>query len=172
MDKTSDDISVLGMFTENGDHIRVSIKSLDLSFPELGMFNVENYCLHITRSANRQWKRGISQKVVKIGSVSAAELRYLGKASTPLSNRKVLQPIFTPEYPSPEKVLNDIVKFKRLSRAFNSRWYIANALYRPNPVVGFKGSEVGWVDGNIVLLPESTHHLFEELSEYLQCRRI
>lgn len=172
--RSNSTIKVYGIFNHNdADNSQVPLTELDLSFPELGLFNVENFCINVIRSASRQWKRAINKQVAIVNSVNQHEMRYLDKSQPALTNPKVLKAIFIPEYPSPEEALNDVIKFKRLSRAFNSRWYISNQINRLNPIVGFKGQPIGWVDSdNIISLPPPAHHLFEELSDYLQCRRI
>jgi hypothetical protein len=73
-----------------------------------------------------------------------------------------------------EEALDQVTKLEALARSFCDKYYIGLSINGVDPVIGYKN--YGWcgvvTDNGVVELPAASHHLFEDLSNYVECRRV
>lgn len=161
----------IGIDGISNEEIRVSVDNIDWSQPKLGVLNVGNSVVSISRVPARQWRRGISRRNTTLTRPLEREARALRLgAIRSIDNDVVIKEVFNPSYPTPEEALEKVKTFENLSCAFNSRFFFAISGKHTNIGVYYDTYRIGYVneDDEAVLYDGAGHH-FEELSQYMQC---
>jgi len=140
---------------------------INLTRPKLGAFNVGKSVVFITLPPVRQWKRGFVFKHAKV------ECRFkLASAHhrTPTTTT-ILQSIYNPEYPTVEDALKEVKGYNTVARAFSPKFYFGLQYNASAVLVFYKKWIVGYVNDQDEIMLKS-HHLFEELSQYMKVRKV
>lgn len=166
---------VEGSYSTNFDEIeKVSVNDLVFKMPSFGVINHDDTTFLIRGIPKRQWKRGFKHTLVLFNDPFQKENSIRNKhfSNRMLTKYDFISSIFNPVYYPINQCINDVREFKALSRAFNNKFAIGIRSGYSNPRVLYKGIDVGGLTSkNIVMLRQNSIHIFEELSQYLECSK-
>lgn len=143
-----------------------------LDCPQVGMLQVGERVVYLRRVPERQWKRGFTENVIRSEPLSNLESRELGYPIARINTKSAVSLIYNPKYLSMENGLSKLSAGKLLSFAISRKFAISLKWDAEFPVVYYKDWVIGWVDEGVICLPKQVHHIFEELSQYSECRRV
>lgn len=157
--------------TDNEEGKAYPEKEICLDRPKLGAFNIGKYVIHITTVPRRQWKRGFNYGEIKITNKFEYEGKVAGHRAVARST--ILKAIYKSEYPSVEEALKEVRGFRALARAFSPKFYFGIKNKGSNVLVFYKKWIVGYMkddDSSTVML--KSHHLYEELSQFIKVEKV
>jgi len=143
-----------------------------LDCPQVGMTQYGAEVLYLRRVPERQWKRGYTENIVRSEPLVPVEKREVGIGNVRLSNRGIVNFVYNPKYMSIGDGLDGMSKGELFSFALSRKFAIGLKWDSKFPILLYKEWVVGWVEDREVVLPKQSHHLFEELSQYVVCRRL
>jgi len=143
-----------------------------LDCPKVGMVGIGKKTMYLRRIPERQWKRGYNSSIIRGETLCNKENIEMGLNRVNIMNNSIVDAIYNPDYPNFNEALNDMIKGKLLSFPISRKFAVGLNYDAAFPVIYYKEWVVGWVDEGTIMLPEKTHHLYEELSQYTECRRV
>ena len=162
-----DDDSII--YVQDKDGATHKASDVNLTRPLLGVFNVGKCVVFLSLPAIRQWKRGFILKHTKTECRFYKELDAAHHRTPSPTN--ILKSIYNPQYPSVKESLKDVRSFQTVARAFSPKFYFGFQYNASEILVFYKKWIVGFVNENDEVMLKS-HHLFEELSQYMKVRKI
>lgn len=149
----------------------VNAEDIDYEYPDLGYFNISGCAYYVSRSPERQFKKGIVPAYIKFTRkaklLDKLEEDYAVNINGIASTEKYYS-LFNPKYYTVDELINKINNVEVYSGAFCSKYAIEPAIYNDKLVVLYKHLAVGYVDRNVIVLTAEYEHLVESLSEYYQ----
>ena len=142
-----------------------------LDCPKVGMAFDGEKAFYISRTPDRQWKRGYNNNVIKMKTLSYKESREMNLAPREHISPEILNFVYNPKYIKMEDGLKSMADGKFFSFPIARKYAITLSDECKFPVVIYKEWKVGWVEEGVIQLTKSTNHLYEELSQYTACRR-
>lgn len=142
-----------------------------LDCPQVGMVSDGEKVYYISRSPQRQWKRGYTPNVLHLELLSKYEAREMSLAPKPLFDKAIVSFAYNPEYTSLSDGLESMKRGKMFSFPLSRKFAVGQKANSLHPVVYYKSWIIGWVEDDTIILPKNTSHLYEELSQYAKCRR-
>lgn len=138
------------------EHISVNINNeeVNLSYPDSGAYNVaDREAVFVSRQAQRQWRRGISQR----------HLRIVGQRIARLDHR-IVRAMYNPSYTGYRAALEVVTPDDReASVAIDKNFWLRRVRKFENPLVWFRSRCIGEiVDNQLKANDETIVELFEE----------
>lgn len=143
-----------------------------LDCPRVGMVFAEKRTVYLTRIPDRQWKRGYNGNIIRLEYLCSSEVREMGYRLLNRMETKIVKFVYNPEYIDFNVGMDKLLNNKLFNFPISMKYAVGITSKYKYPIVFYKSWQVGWVDGGVVFLPKETHHLFEELSQYAECRRV
>lgn len=143
-----------------------------LDCPKVGMVSDGEKVYYQRRIPDRQWKRGYNRNVIRMSVLSQSEVEEMGLSITDYNDEKIVGFVFNQKFTPFTDGLREIAEGKLFSFPLSQKFAVGLRLEDEFPVVYYKNWVVGWVEDDVVRLPENAHHLFEELTQYAACRRV
>lgn len=143
-------------------------EGLTLRPPQLGLVNVDDAVVYVQRYAERQYRRGLNMRVLNSICPVDAEMRALGMRSVTIADKKLVKALFFPKHVSADLALASVSKGRKLAVAFNRKYGFGVQRGHKDPFLIYKSVAVAPVRDGVVRLPRATHHLYEEVSQYVQ----
>lgn len=131
--------------------ININNPSVVLLYPDSGAYNIsKNRAAFITRKAQRQWRRGITQR----------HLNILGDVAF---DYKVVRGMFNPKYMSYQQALDVVSSDSLASAAIDRHFWLRSRTIYTNPVIYFRNRIVGEIkDGVPTIQTPVISNLFQE----------
>lgn len=117
---------------EGSDLYDLNDTDIVLTFPDSGAFNVGREAVHISRHAQRQWHRGIRDRVVRITSPTRSSL-----------TSAMVRSMFNPTYCTKAEAILAIQGGECVGRAVNRNFWITKHPRFKYPVIYFRSCIVG-----------------------------
>ncbi|NIP41353.1 MAG: hypothetical protein GWO28_01235 [candidate division Zixibacteria bacterium] len=174
-DKTAYNVTG-SVYTRDGNTVPISVSVDDLVFdkPIGGLFNIRNSVVFATYTPRRQWRRGYrgqNMEIIRPFQTEESSAKFTINRRT-LDARDFIYQFFAPDYPSVEETIYLVRSLDRLACAFNGKFAIGLKLNAAVPQVYYKYLNVGsLLDDNSVALKREATHVYEELSQYLECHK-
>lgn len=143
-----------------------------LGCPQVGMVSDGEKSYYVRRTPDRQWKGGYNKNVIRMGVLCSVEVRELGLNTKVQTDMDIVSFAYNPKYISVDEGIASMGRGKMFSFPISRKFAISQQVKSKYPVVFYKDWIVGWYQDGHAHLPENTQHLFEELSQYVACRRV
>jgi len=145
---------------------------LVLDCPQLGMVFDGEKTAYIRRIPNRQWKRGYNGDIISVNYLEADGFHHIGLSAKSYEAAAILNFIFNPNYYPFNEAIKLIENGDKFSLPISRKFAISCKMDSQYPVVYYKEWLIGWVEKGVIQLPTTSHHLYEELSQYAQCKKV
>jgi len=139
--------------------------------PQVGMVSDGTSVMYLNRIPERQWKMGYTNNVVRTNQFNHWEIREMRLPMMDVTDQKVLDFVYNPKYTSMADGLSSMDRGDVLGFPLSRTFAVSLKRTAKWPVLHYKEWTVGWVEDGVACLHEETQHLFEELSQYTECRR-
>jgi len=143
-----------------------------LDCPKTGMVQSGKCATYIKRVPDRQWKRGYNTNIIRRTVLSYYEADMSQIRLKGMEHKTTVNSVYNPTHTTLLAGLQGFKDGSLLSFTVSNKFAIGIKRDSKFPILYYKEWEVGWVDGEETILPKKSHHLFEELSQYLICRRV
>ena len=135
-------------WVSTGDSAEVPYEQVRGHWPECGAINGERFAFYVQRLQRRQWRRTYNARCVRVTVPGKWQhLKSLGARALTLdpNGPEFLRAVFDPSYPSVEEAFN-MLRNERPSVAITRHVILVG---HPEPVVYYRGENVGRVAGNV-----------------------
>ena len=154
----------------NGDVIRLPILDnriqFKMSFPSLGMINVNDHVCYVSRRAVRQWKKGLRLSNMEITTYDDQLIQYL----TPdirLFGPELEYDVFNPKYTDFFEAIEIVDAGEKIARAISSDFCITNSAQCSRPLLMYRNNAVGVVKGTSVSVSDKLVHILPSLKRII-----
>ena len=125
-----------------------------LEFPELGYFNTEKGLIYVYRTPERQWRRGLNDKVVTIcGNMDK------------LSSTAIISAIFNPRY----YTLDALAENTELDAGIAISRKLAVKRENSALIVYHNDITIGYIENNVCVLPKWSECMFHYVNKFMPC---
>lgn len=137
------------------------------SSPNLGAINVHDQVVYLSRTPERQSRRGLRQNNITIFNPNSRDLQFadLPQQFNRLSDRSLMWSIFNPQYFSLGKAVAQVNDGAVLARALSPNLYVYSSFGLRHPLLGYKTRAIGHFTANDRLLVYTN---FRPLVEQIQ----
>lgn len=151
----------------------ITADELNYEHPEMGYHNMCQCAYYVERSPERQYKKGASDRTLsfhrKAPAIEYVEIYY---SISPQKTNDVEKwySVFNPKYYSIDEIISKLDSCEIYSGALSPKYAIIPLANSDKLSIGYKHTIVGFLEGNIGVLPKNNEHLVESLSEYLKVK--
>ena len=148
----------------------VPAENIEYFYPELNMVNVGKVAYFITRSPERQYKKGLVMEYIRMLKVPCITetIYYMHNVTlAPEAEIQILHSIYNPKYYAPDEIVRKLEELEIYSGAFSKYYAITCTDKHHHPLIMYKNITVGWIEGGVAFIPKNNEHLYESLSEYM-----
>lgn len=138
-----------------------------LTFPKVGVFNVNDTVVYIERTIRRQWRKSFRGRLVNIYPLFEVEYDYIGRRNYDPESPDVLNNLYNPSYFSFKEAYDLVDSCEHLGAAFSDEFYLGRKIWSDEPVVGYKQHFVGTTDGKTVFLKKESECLKDSLEQFV-----